>query len=95
MTRGATETLNRMFGLGINIHIHRARTDSEVRDILSTTSQTQAYFGDSGELIIGEWGIHMLDDSPDDLSELYSQIRQDTADFTKGDRRGSGWGRGA
>jgi hypothetical protein len=62
---------------GINVHIHRSRSSTDVRDILSTVSQTQVNFGDSGQLIIGEWGVHMLDDTPDDLSELYAQIRQD------------------
>lgn len=62
---------------GINIHIHRSRTDTEVRDILSTAKQTQISFGDSGEMIIGEWGVHMLEDTPDDLTALYDQIKQD------------------
>ena len=73
-----TGQINSFPWFGINVHIHRSRDNDEVYDILRTSRGTQRSFGNIGEMIIGEWGIIMLEDTPDDLSALYSQIRQST-----------------
>jgi hypothetical protein len=49
-----------------------------VRDILETSRKRQKDAGDPGQLIIGEWGVHMLDDTPADIGVLYSDIRQNS-----------------
>lgn len=62
---------------GVNIHIHRDRSTNQLNAIFQGVKDIMVDFGESGELVVGEWGVTQEDQAadPNRISHLFNGIK--------------------
>ncbi|MBI4492561.1 MAG: hypothetical protein HY690_07185 [Chloroflexi bacterium] len=62
---------------GINIHIHRDRTEAHIQNLFDAVNEIRSDWGESGDLLVGEWGVTAQDynSDPNSLSHVFNLIK--------------------